>query len=65
MIAMFANLLRTARAQLFPPNKSATFSCIRCGLVVHVSGDPDYVRNTILTVSESHPRHCKPKPKTL
>ncbi|MEU3639938.1 hypothetical protein AB0H23_27440 [Streptomyces albogriseolus] len=62
---MLANLLRAARARLFPPNKSAAFSCIRCGLVAHVSGDRDYVRNTILTVSESHPHPCKPKSRTL
>ncbi|MEU5242204.1 hypothetical protein ACH4UR_37350 [Streptomyces lydicus] len=61
---MLANLLRTARARLLPPNKSATFYCSRCGLRAHISGDPDYVRK-ILTIVESHPRPCKPKPKTL
>ncbi|MFF7115441.1 hypothetical protein ACFY91_24460 [Streptomyces albogriseolus] len=62
---MLATLLRTARARLFPPHKSATFSCIRCGLRVHISGDPDCVRNEILTIAESHSRPCKPKPTTL
>ncbi|WP_435060309.1 hypothetical protein [Streptomyces sp. bgisy060] len=61
---MLANLLRTARARLFPPHKSATFSCSRCGLHVQITGDPDCVRK-ILNIAENHPRPCKPKPKAL
>ncbi|MFJ5951405.1 hypothetical protein [Streptomyces noursei] len=60
---MLTNLLRTARARLFPPPLlTDTYSCDRCGLYVKVTDHPDRVTK-ILNVVARH--DCKPKPKAL
>ncbi|MFJ5817327.1 hypothetical protein ACIQGT_26035 [Streptomyces sp. NPDC093108] len=60
---MLANLLRTARARLFPrPLLTATYSCGRCGLRVQVTDRPDNVTKILNAVV----RHgCTPKTKAL
>ncbi|MEU9764038.1 hypothetical protein AB0D98_30900 [Streptomyces sp. NPDC047987] len=59
---MLTHLFRAARARLFPPLQTATYSCGRCGLHVKITDHPDRVTKILDTVI-SH--GCKPKPKTL